>query len=297
MTAAGAVAGMDAAPLVAHPRPPRRLGGGGLLALARYELAAEMRGRTVPAFALAFAGAALGIAVTGMSAGGAFTVQGFGRTGVSLLQLTLWVVPLVTLGVSALAAADGYDLEMLAAQPVSRGTLVAGRALGRFVALAAALTTGYGTAGLVIAASAGSGDAWRFLGLVANATLLAAACVSLGTLAGVLARSRTRALALAFAVWFVLTIGFDLAAIAALSVLPRAELTWGLSLLLVLNPVDCARAIGAGLFGAEALAGPMGAALRRVLGSAGLLVLWLGLVAWTAGPLALAARVFRRRDL
>lgn len=268
-----------------------------LTALARCELAAEVRGTTLPAFALSFALAALGIAVAGRAAGGALVVQDFGRTAVSLLQLSLWIVPLVALVVSALAAADGYDLELLAAQPISRGTLVLGRALGRFAAVAAALLVGYGAAGVVIAGAAGTGDALRYAGLVATAAALAAATTGVGTLAGVIARTRTRALALAVALWFLFTLGIDLAAIAALSVLPRAELTWSLSGLLLLNPVGTARALGAGLFGAEAMAGPMGAALRRVLGPAGLALLWAGLALWTAAPLGAAARLFARRDL
>lgn len=267
------------------------------LALARFELVAEVRGKTLPAFAVGFALAAIGIALVGLSAGGALIVQGFSRTAVSLLQLSLWVVPLVALATSALAAADGYDLELLAAQPISRGTLVVGRALGRFIALGGALAVGYGAAGLVIGGVAGAGDGLRFLGLVATTVLLAAATTSIGTLAGVVARTRTRALTLAFALWFLLVVGFDLAAIAMLSIMPRAELTWSLSGLLLLNPVGTARAIGAGLFSAQAIAGPMGAALRAVLGPAGLLVLAVGLVLWTALPLVLAARVFGTRDL
>ena len=268
-----------------------------ILALARYELTAEMRGRTLPAFALAFALAALGIGLTGMAAGGTLVVESFARTAVSLLQLSLWIVPLIALAVSALAAADGYEMEMLAAQPISRATLVIGRALGRFAALAAAVAVGYGAAGLVIAGTAGPSDALRFGGLVLTVVALAGAMTSLGTLAGVLARTRARALALAVGVWFACALGFDLGAIALLSILPRAELSWGLSGLLLLNPAGTARAIGVSLFGAEAIAGPMGAALRRVLGPAGLVVLGAGLAVWMAAPLALAARVFARRDL
>lgn len=281
--------------------PASRAGGSrripALVALARFELAAQARGRTLPVFAAGFGLAALGVALAGLSAGGSLVVQGFARTSVSLLQLTLWLVPLVALADAALAAADGCEMELLAAQPVSRGVLLAGRALGRFGAIAAALLLGYGAAGLLIASTAGPGDAARFLGLLAVAVALAAAATALGTLTGVLARSRARALAAAVGLWFVLAVGYDLAVIAILSLLPRAELTWTLSALLLMSPVDSARAIGTSLFEAETFAGPLGAALRRVLGPAGVAVLWAGLAAWTAVPLAVAARVFANRDL
>ena len=283
----------------AVPSPPRAKGADtlpALGALVRFELFAQLRGRVVPIFTAGFAVAALAIAFAGLSAGGRLAVQGFARTGISLLQLSLWVIPLVALADAALAAADGYDMELLFVQPVRRGLVVVGRALGRWAATATAILVGFGAAGIVIAASAGPGDASRFVGLVVVTLALAAAATALGTLVGVAARSRTRALAIAIGLWFVLAVGYDLAAIAALSILPRAELSWSLTALLALNPVEAARVIGTGLFGADAIAGPMGAALRRVLGPFGLVLLGGALCGWTAGPLALAARLLERRD-
>jgi len=69
------------------------------------------------------------------------------------------------------------------------------------------------------------------------------------------------------------------------------------SLLLLLDPIDLARVLGLGLFSANEIAGPTGAALRAVMGGWGSLLLSAGLVAWTALPLAIATRTFRRRDL
>ena len=268
-----------------------------LRALVRFEIRSELRGRTLPAFTIGFALLACAVALVGLSAGGTLTIQGFARTSVSLLQLSLWLVPLIALTTSAVAAADIYETEWLTAQPVSRGTLVVGRALGRMLGLGAALTIGYGLAGLLIAGGAGSGDARRFLGMLVAALALVTATTAVGTLAGVLARTRTRALGLAVGLWFVLVVGVDFAAIGLLSVMPRAELTWSLSALLVLSPVDAVRALGAALFDAEALAGPMGAALRRVLGPSGMALLATGLVLWTTVPLAVAVRLVNRRDL
>ena len=266
-------------------------------AFARYELVADVRGRTLPLFATGFALAAMAVALAGLSAGGSLAVQGFARTGVSLLQLSLWLVPLIALTTSAVTAADGYEMELLAAQPVPRSTLLLGRALGRMAGLAAALATGYGLAGLIIAGLAGTGDALRYLAMVATALALVASMTAVGTLAGALARSRMQALAIALGTWFALVMGVDILAIGLLTLAPRAELTWTLSGLLLLSPVDTARALGTATFGAEAIAGPMGAALRRVLGPSGALILTAGLAAWVVVPLALAARVFTRRDV
>lgn len=266
-------------------------------AFARYELAADMRGKTLPLFAGGFALAAMGIALAGLSAGGSLAIQGFARTGISLLQLSLWIVPLISLTTSAVTAADGYEMELLAAQPVPRGSLLVGRALGRLAGLGAALATGYGLAGVIIAGLAGPGDAFRYIAMVVTALGLAAAMTAVGTLAGALARSRMQALAIAIGLWFALVLGVDIAVIGLLTLMPRAELTWSLSALLMLSPVDTARSLGTATFGADAIAGPLGLALRRVLGPGGSLLLAAGLAAWTIVPLALAARIFSRRDV
>lgn len=66
---------------------------------------------------------------------------------------------------------------------------------------------------------------------------------------------------------------------------------------LTANPVDSARALGLGLFQADVVAGPTGAAPHRLLGGPGAALVLAGLVAWTVIPLRLAGRRFARHDL
>jgi len=104
---------------------------------------------------------------------------------------------------------------------------------------------------------------------------------------------------MAFAVtgWIVMVVGFDMIAIGALAMLPRGQAGWSLTTLLMLNPADAARSLAIGLLQADVVAGPTGAALRKVLGGWGLWALAASLLAWTAIPLYAAARRFRRLDL
>lgn len=263
----------------------------------RFELAATRRGRTVPALAIGFAAVSVGVALAGLTAGGVVAVQGFARTSVSLLQLTLWVVPLLGLPLGAVAGAECYDLEFVTGLPVTRGRIVTARWLAWWIALGAALAVGFGGAGLVIAAFAGAADGLRYLALVAVAEALLGATLALGVWLGLAAKSRARAVGVAVAAWFVLVVGVDLAAVAALAVLPVQGAGWGLSALLLADPVDSARALALGLFQADVLSGPTGAALRHVLGGWGGVALVAGLVLWTALPLAAAGRRFARADL
>ena len=265
--------------------------------LLSFELAAARRGRTAPLFAAGFALASIAIALVGLSAGGTIVVQGFARTSISLLQLILWVVPLLALLSGAVAGAECYELEFIAALPLTRAQLVVSRWAASLVALGVALLIGLGSAGLVISVFAGAADGWRYLGLLAIAALLLSACLAVGLAIGVQVRSRGRALAVAIIAWCVLVVGVDFVAMAVLALLPAGTAVGPLSLLLVADPIDAARALGLGLFQADAIAGPTGAALRAVMGGWGGLVLIVSLLAWTGLPLRFAARTLARRDL
>jgi len=266
-------------------------------ALVRFELAAARSGRTVPLVAVGFALASLGVAFVGLAAGGALAVQGFARTSVSLLQLVLWIVPLLALLMGALSGAEARDIEFIHALPVPRARVIIARWAALFVALGAALLVGLGAAGIAIGVLAGSADAMRYLALVGVAALLLAACLGVGLALGVVARGRARALAFAVVAWFVLVVGVDLAAIAVLAIFPAGSASWALSALLLADPVDAARVLGLGLFSADTIAGPTGAALRDLLAGWGAWLLVAGLVAWTVVPLTWAGRRLSRGDL
>lgn len=266
-------------------------------ALLRFDWATARRGRLVPIFAIGFALASVGVALAGLSAGGAVVVQGFARTSISLLQLTLWTAPLLSLLLGAVSGAECTELEFLTALPLPRRHVIVSRWAAWTLALTAALVTGFGAAGVVIGILAGSADVARYIALIGVAALLVSAGLALGLWIGIAARSRARAVGFAVLVWFVLLVGADLAAIALLSVLPARAATWSLVALLTANPVDSARALGLGLFQAEVVAGPTGAALQRVLGGPGVALLLAGLVGWTVVPLRLAGRRFARQDL
>ena len=266
-------------------------------ALFAFELSAAYRGRTTLLFAAGFAVASVGVALVGLAPGGVVAVQGFARTSVSLLQLILWAVPLIGLATGSLAGAECHDLEFVVALPVPRERIVLARWAAWTTVLGMCLVIGFGAAGLVVGLLAGAADGSRYLALVAIAVVLAAVSLAVGMWIGVAARSRARAVAVATVTWFVMAVGVDLLAIALLAVLPPQEVSWGLSLLLLADPVDSARALGLGLFQADVIAGPTGAALKKVLAGWGAWTLVAGLTAWTTIPLVLASKRFANSDL
>ena len=266
--------------------------------LAGAELRSALRGRFVQGFGILFAALAVGVALAGLAASGQLVVQGFTRTAVSLLTLSLYLLPLLglVLGASAFGAEDG-GTELLLVQPVSRGAVLMGRTLGLALSLAGVGVVGFGIAALVVASFAGSEGFAGYLLVAAGATAVGIAGLGLGVLIGVLARRRLKAIGGALAAWLCLAVLFDFAAILVLQLTGSGQPGPWLVGLLALNPIDGIRALGLVGLGADVLLGPTGAALQRSLGAGRGAVLIVGSLAlWAAAPLAVAAWIYRRRD-
>ena len=273
-----------------------------LLICARQELVLAIRSRWTQIFAAAFAALSLAVAVSGYVLSGGSGIQDFARTAASLVQIVILLVPLTALMLGALTlASDRGNAELLFSQPVSRGTILAGRVLGLFEALVSAQALGFGAAGLVIYSQAGQEGVSGYLVVAAASLVLTAICLGLAALiaAGNIGKRRSRALALALALWLVLVFLVDLAALGGASLLRSGAASRVLITTAIANPVDAVRTSallaieGTAAFGSASLAllrfagGPVRAAL--LLGSS--LVFWLVL------PLWLASRRLSRADI
>jgi len=272
-----------------------------LFLCARQELVLAVRSRWTQIFAAVFAVLSLAVAASGYIVSGGAGVQDFSRTAASLVQLLLLLTPLTSLviGVLALAPERG-SAELLFSQPVSRKTILYGRLLGLFAALAAAQAIGLGGAGLLIYSRSGEIGLQGYAILLAGALFLTAIFLGLSALlvSGGVGR-RARALAVALIVWFGAVVLFDVAALGAASLLPSGAASRLLITAVLVNPVDAIRtgallAIqGTTAFGAASLAflrftkGPVGAAA----------LLLLSAIVWTVVPAFLAARRLGRADL
>jgi Cu-processing system permease protein len=269
---------------------------------ARQELVLALRSRWTQIFAAVFGLLSFSVAGAGYVLSGGHGVQDFARTAVSLVQLVLLLVPLTALviGVLSLAPERGAA-ELVFSQPVARRTILLGKLLGLFQALAAAQAVGFGAAGVVVYAQSGPEGLGGFLMLVAASLVTTAVFLGLAALlsAGAVGRKRTRALALALVVWFVTVVLFDLAALGVASLLPSGTASRVLMIAAIVNPIGAVRtgtllAIeGTGAFGAASLA-----LFRFTRGATGTgLVLGLSLVLWLVVPTAVAIRRLRRADV
>jgi Cu-processing system permease protein len=269
---------------------------------ARQELMLAVRSRWTQLFALVFGALALAVSGSGYVLSGGSGIQDFSRTAASLMQLVLLLVPLTALvmGVLALTPEKG-SAELMFAQPVARRDVLLGSLLGLFEALVAAQSLGFGGAGLVIFARAGSDGLPGFVTVWAGSVVLTAVFLALAALvsAGQFGRRRVRALATALVVWVALALVADVVALGAASFLRSGHASRVLIVSVLANPIGAVRtgallAIeGTGAFGAASLAllrftsGPTGAAAAIVS----------SLLLWIVVPAAFSVRRLSRIDV
>ena len=273
-----------------------------LLLVARQELLLAARSRWTQVFAAAFAALALAVAASGYVLSGGSGFQDFARTSASLVELVSLVVPLASLLMGVLAVSpERGTADLLYAQPISRRTVLFGKLLGLFAALAAAQVIGFGAAGAVVFSQAGEEGGGGYALLVAGSLLLTAVFLAVAAFlaAAAVGRRRLRALALAVVVWFVAVVLLDLASLGLATLLPSGTASRLLAASVVVNPVGAMRtgallAIeGTAAFGSASLA-----FLRLTHGAPGAAALLsLSLACWIVVPALLAARRLARVDL
>lgn len=269
---------------------------------AAEELKIALRSRWTQIFAVVFAILAGGVAAAGYVISGGHGVQDFARTSASLVHLVVLIVPLVSLmlGVLSLSLERGAA-EVVFALPVSRRTILLGRLLGLFTALALAQSFGFGLAGLLVYTQSGPEGIGDFVIVLAASFVATAVFLALAALlsADAFGRRRTKALALALVAWLVGEVFIDLAALGLATFLPSGAASRVLILASLLNPIGALRTgalllvEGTGAFGAASLA-----LLRFTHGPAGAgALIALSLIGWILVPAFWAGRRLERADI
>jgi Cu-processing system permease protein len=269
--------------------------------IARRELMETVRSRWVVLAALLFGVLALMLSLFGMRGVGAHGFGGFSRTAIGLLNLALYLVPLLALllSINSMAAErEEGQLELLLAQPITRAGIVLGKFGGLAAALAAALLAGFGVAGVVIGIAGADTDAGGYLLLLFRAIGLGLAFLSMGLWIATRAATRLRALTWGLLLWFAAVLLYDLLVVGATALFGGGALRAVLGVLLVANPVDLVR-IGTliQLGGVDSFGLTAQALIGFLRGPSGALLLTGALLAWIGVPLLGAVRAFARRDI
>lgn len=265
--------------------------------LARKEVRDALRNRWFILYAICFAALSLGLSAVALAGTGRFGLAGFGRTAASLINLVLFIVPLMGLTVGAGAIAGERErgtLEALLAQPILRVEVLLGKFVGLALALLAALSFGFGATAALLAAKGRSTNLDQYIVVFLLSVVLAWALLSVGLLISTIARKSTLATGVAIFTWlgFVLLGDLGLMGTAMTLHLTTQELL-GLALV---NPLQVFKLFAVGrLYDTLDMLGPAGIYATQTFGAAWSWMLAAILLGWIVLPLVAASLIFARR--
>ncbi|MDO0823341.1 ABC transporter permease [Desulfosporosinus nitroreducens] len=276
------------------------MSGANVMVIAEKELLESMRSRWLVTFTIIFGLLALLISFFGLSGMGVGGYQGFNRVTASLLNLVLYLLPLIALVIGSSTIAGEKEvgsLHVLLTQPVSKSEVIIGKFLGLALALTASILAGFGSAGVVIAWKTGTINIVDYLVFVILSIVLTLVFLSMSLLISVVTTRRSQAVAIAIFVWFFTILVYDFLAIGIASLQQVTVVVPLLLTLLLLNPADMVRVLVILQLGGEETFGPTLAALTRMMGSgSGEVLLGVVLFLWLFGPLGLSVWIFSRKQ-
>ena len=269
-----------------------------IFVIAREEYRRTIESRWLFLFSILFALVVLALSFFGLAQSQEVGFQGFARVTLSLLNLSLFLVPLAALLLGVTSLSGGAEsLSLLLAQPVARGEVLAGKFLGLGTALTVAQAVGFGGGGLVVAWNAGAAQAPAFLVLTLLSIALGWLSVSAALLIAAIWPDRLKAMSAALTLWLLMVVAYDLVILGATALLHGAPLRAVLLPALLVNPVDLVRVLTTLAVGSGALLGPTSAVLVGFFGTVGGAAVGLAvLLVETAAPLWAASRIMHARD-
>ncbi len=256
------------------------------LKIAKYEMLNVLKSRWIVLYALFFM--AMTSALFHFGGGSA-------RVALSLLNVLLFVVPLVSILYGTMYLYNGRDFAMLLlAQPIRRRSLFAGMYLGLAVPLVICFVLGVSVPFLVFDDGKNAVVVWLLLLAGLMTTLIFTAFAFWCTTC---CDEKVRGFSVALALWLFLAVLYDGLVLVIAFALSDYPLDKPMLVLAMANPIDLARIIILMKLDASALMGYTGAVFREFFGSArGIVIAIVLMGVWTALPLVVAARSFARKD-
>lgn len=271
-----------------------------IITIARQELTVNIRNRWTMIFSGVFCLLVLAISYFGLVTAGTIGFQGFARTSASLLNLVLYVIPLVALTMGTLSfTSDAGSNELLYSQPVSRVDVMLGKLAGLFASIVTATFIGFGAAGVIISLKSGTEGASRYPILICFSLLLALIFLSLSALISTLSRRKVKAFGLSIFAWFFFVLFYDLLVIGSTFLFKERTANTLIFGSLFGNPVDIVRVSCLMLLDGQNIFGAAGASLLKFTGGegTGLTLLVVTLAFWIIAPAGLAQMLMRRQDI
>lgn len=271
-----------------------------MIDIARQELVINIRNRWTLIFALVFGVLVVSISYFGIMSEGFSGMQNFTRTSASLLNLVLYIVPLVALTMGTLSfTGDKGSTELLFSQPLFRSEIMLGKLMGVFFSNALSTLIGFTLAGGVVVAANGGEGLPKYIAFVILSLALSFVFLSIAVWTAMLSKRKTRAFGLALFLWFFFVLFYDLLTLGGVTLLKGKAANSFLFLSLFGNPVDMVRVAVLIILDNVTIFGAAGAAMLRFFGgpTASLVLLVVGLASWGAVPLLIAMKMLRHQDI
>jgi Cu-processing system permease protein len=210
--------------------------------IAKQELKIMMRSKWIVSFALLFTALAC-ITVYFGSTNDQSGFSGFNRMTASLLNLSLFLIPLLTLLTGSMFLAgereDGRFMLLLSA-PISPFSIIFGKYIGILLALLSVISLGYGTIGIIVAALFRQASTHLFL-FFAFSLLLMLMFLSVSLVIGMMSTTRFQALGLSLLSWALSVLFYEFIVIAITSFVHKTMILPIISTSVFLNPVELVR--------------------------------------------------------
>lgn len=269
--------------------------------IAESEIIMGVRNKWTHIFTVIFTVLVLGISYFGLTASGyTGSMQDFSRTTLSLLNLVLYIIPLISLVIGVMSfSGDGRLNELIFAQPLNRWEIYIGKLFGLLIVIFTSTSFGFGISGFIILIRVGSEGVFRYLVFVLLSNLLAFVFIGISSLISAIAKQRGRAFGISVLVWFTFLIFYDLVIIGVTTLLKGKIAATFAMLSLLGNPVDIVRVLSLITLNQPEIFGPAGATFLKFLGGSlqAYIVLILDLVLWFIVSVFLSIKIFSKQDI
>lgn len=186
-------------------------------------------------------------------------VQGYSGTTGTLLNLSVYLLPLMALLLGSFSLATEKEegrWELLSVYPLSTASFIVDKYAGLAVVLIVIVSIGFGLSGVIGSLAGASFGFETYAKLLVFAVSVSLLYLAVAMLVGTIAKSRWQALTIGVAIWFFTVIGWAPILLAVLGFLPYPVIKPVLSLLTVMNPAELARLFTVVKLGGGSILGP-----------------------------------------
>jgi Cu-processing system permease protein len=215
-----------------------------ITAIARKELRDRLRNRWILIVSTLLVISAMIISYFGAGPVGLAGFQKTGMTLVSLINLAIYLVPLLALVLGSFLIIDERErgtLDLILSLPISTGEYLMGTLLGLVLALGASILLGFGAAGLILLWQESIVSSLEYLVFLLLAFGLGVIFLSISYIVSILSGDKGKAMAVSLFTWIFAVFLFDILLVGVL-ILSKGKIGSDLfGIILMLNPVDVFR--------------------------------------------------------